>query len=335
MKDVNSMVKIKHLSVYAPNQIITNEMIEHRVNSEKEILREGLLEKVFGIKERRFATSDEQVSDLAVKATLPIFEQIDYEEIDFLIFAAACSDLIEPATSVIIQHKLGLKCPAIDIKNACNSFVSAVQIASSLIESNTYKNILIVNGEKLSNAINYDIKDIEQLKNTVSGYTLGDAGAALVLSKSNDSSGILFQRFMSNGAHWELCTIKGGGSLYPHDVSKLYFEGKTAQLKDVLIDEAKEFLKNAFHESGWSPDDVDHIITHQVSTQTFEVICKEVGIDISKNISIFEHFGNIAAASIPMALHQGIHSNTIKKGDKIAIVGLAAGISASLQLMIW
>lgn len=328
-------VKISAISAYAPERIVSNQEIEERINRKTQYVPEGILDKLFGIQERRFAAKDEQVSDLAAKAAQPIVEQVGRKNIDFLIFAAASADLIEPATSNIVQQKLGLKCPVMDIKNACNSFVSAIQVATAFIQANIYGNVLIVNGEKLSDAINFDIRDADHLQRSLAAFSLGDAGTAALLTASEHTSGFCYQKFMTLGEHWDLCTIQGGGSMFPHDVSKNYFEGKTAELKDVILATANGFVNQCLQENGWQVDEIDHFITHQVSAQTFKIIADATGIPESKMVSVFERFGNTAAASIPLSLHCANSRNLLKKGDKIVILGLAAGISVSVQLMIW
>lgn len=327
-------IAIKDISVYLPERLVGNELIESMVNKNKKYLADGVLQKLFGIKNRRFAKKDEQVSDLACKAAEPILAKIDKSEIDFLIFASACSDLIEPATCNIIQQKLGLTCPAIDIKNACNSFLSAIHTATAFIESGIYKNVLIVNGEKLSDAINFNIKDKEHLQASLAAFSLGDAGAAALITKSTNQKGIVFQKFLTKGKFWDLCTIKGGGSMYPHDTSMNYFQGKTTEMRGIFEKEVKDFAFKCFDEAGWDPSELDHLVTHQVSNHTFDIICNALGVDKKINISVFENFGNTAAASIPLALSHGI-KNKFKTGDKIAILGFAAGISASVQLINW
>lgn len=327
-------VKILDIATYLPKQKVTNEAIEAKINHTKNYLSAGVIEKLFGIKERRFAAAEEMVSDLAAKAAQPILERMDKTEIDFMIFAAACSDLIEPATANIVQQKLGLSCPVMDLKNACNSFVSAIHTATAFIQAGIYKKILIVNGEKLSDAINFNIQNTAHLKRSLSAFSLGDAGtAALIGTAKTTDEGFYFQKFKTSGEHWRLCTIKGGGSMFPHDVSQNYFEGKTAELKTALLSTAFDFLHEAFREARCHPKNIDWLFTHQVSVSTFNVICDAMKIPSAKCVNVFDRFGNTAAASIPLALHHAIQNNWLKKGDNIAILGLAAGVSASLQLM--
>lgn len=328
------MITITHINGYLPDDVVDNASIESRTNRTRRLLPSGSLERLFGIKTRHRARPDEQVSDLACAAALPIVEEVGREEIDFLIFAAACADLIEPATANIVQYKLGLSCPCIDVKNACNSVLSALQVAEGLLSSGAYSNILIVNGEKLSDAIYYDATDRAELQAYLAAYSLGDAGVAMLVSTSTTDRGIVYQRFFNNGQHWPLCTIMGGGSMHPHDMEQYYFRGQTSAMRHIFQQEVTAFLLESFREAAWPVEQIDYLITHQVSAATFDLICAELGICRSKVISIFEQVGNTAAASVPLALEHGAKQHFVT-GDKIAIVGFAAGISASLQLLQW
>lgn len=326
------MVRITALNKYLPERVVKNDELEEIVGHE--FISIGTLNRLFGIKERRFAEKSQQVSDLACEAAKPIVVGQE-EKIDLLIFSAACADLIEPATANIIQTKLGLECPCMDIKNACNSVLSAIHTATAFIESGIYKKILIVSGEKLSDAINLELKDKDQLIRGLASLSLGDGAVALLLEKSADESGFVYQKFMTHGNHWSLCTILGGGSMFPHDVTKNYFEGKTSAMRSVFVEEASPFFNACFDESPWEKDEIDHLITHQVSNGSFQTLSKCINVPMDKNISVFEKYGNVASASVPLALIESVESGKIQKGDKVALIGMAAGISASVQLMIW
>lgn len=322
-------IRISEVSAYLPERVVLNSELEDRVP----LLPKGSLERLFGIRERRFAAPNEQVSDLATAAARPIVDKVGADNIEFLIFAAACADLIEPATCNIVQHKLGLKCPAMDLKNACNSFTSAVMTASSLIRAGICRNVLVVNGEKLSDAIRMDFDDAAQLTRHIAAFSLGDAGAAALVSETK-APGIVFQKFFTDGAHWPLCTIQGGGSMYPHDVSKNYFEGQTAALKDVLAEKVNSFFHQCLKEGGWSVSAIKHIFTHQVSVSSTRLISSMAQVGSAVVEETFPFYGNTAAASIPLAMYHRNQRGELQEGDPIVWLGLAAGVSISVQLMI-
>lgn len=326
---------ISEIEVFLPPRKVSSTEIEERVNRNGKFVPAGSVERMFGVKERRFADEQTQVSDLAANAARKIVEKHGKENIDCLVFASACSDLIEPATANIVQDKLGLSCPSFDVKNACNSFVTALQIAQAFIMAGTYKRILIATGEKLSNSIKFDIRDDDDLKGRLASLSFGDAGSAVLIEAGMNGRGIVFQRFKTSGKHWSLCTIQGGGSMFPFEMDKNYFIGKTSELAEVMFEEGSEFVINCFKDAEWKMESVDHVFTHQVSQRTFEQVAKYFDIPEEKFHKVIGEFGNTASASIPLALNRAAENGSLKKGDKVAIIGLAAGISISVQLLIW
>ena len=120
---------------------------------------------------------------------------------------------------------------------------------------------------------------------------------------SANGCGLYLQKFKTVGKHWELCTIKGGGSMFPFEQDKNYFEGKTSELAKVIITEGYRFLQSCFSEPGWTLSDIDHVITHQVSMKSFEILAANSGFPIHKMIQVCDLYGNIASVSIPLSLH--------------------------------
>jgi acyl-CoA:acyl-CoA alkyltransferase len=326
---------ISEIEIFLPERKVSSEEVEQLVNRNGKFVPAGSVERMFGVKERRYADEKTQVSDLAANAARKIVDKRGKESIDCLVFASACSDLIEPATANIVQDKLGLSCPAFDVKNACNSFVTALQIAQAFIVAGTYRRILIATGEKLSNSIKLEINSDDDLKDRLAALSFGDAGSAVLIEASMNGRGIIFQRFKTSGKHWPLCTIQGGGSMFPFEMDKNFFKGKTSELSEVMFEEGAEFVAGCFQDAGWNMNDADHIFTHQVSERTFEQVAEFFKIPEEKFHKVIEEYGNTASASIPLALHKAALEGKLKKGDKVAIIGLAAGISISVQLMVW
>lgn len=325
---------IVDVDTYFPNRVVDDKTILERINYNSPSIRNGTLERLIATNDRRHAEEGVQVSDLAACAATKILQRNPDIKPDLLIFAAASSDLIEPATANIIQTKLGLECPVMDIKNACNSFVTSMQVASSFIESGVYRHVLIVNGEKLSEVINYNPTDDEHLIQCISSFSLGDAGAA-VLMGARKRARLIFQKFCSWGDNWELSTVKGGGSLAFRDMSQYYFESDSAALNKVMAVRLPDFVSGAFKEAGFRYKDVDHLLTHQTSNTTINKIGKYMGVSSKKWARTYDKYGNIGAATIPVSLTQIIAERKPKEGDLICIIGLAAGISIAVQLIRW
>ena len=331
---LDKKASIKSVSIYLPETQVDNRDLVSRINYDSLAIKNGALERLMGIETRYFASEETQVSDLACMAAEPLLSTQSREEIDLLIFAAASSDLIEPATANIVQSKLGLKCPVMDIKNACNSFLSAIHVASSFVESGTYANVLIVNGEKLSEVINYNPRNDEHLTRCLAAYGLGDAGAAVIIGQGGDGK-LIYQKFSSWGEYWNTCTVAGGGSLAFREADKYYFESDSRELLNAFQSKLFDFTSQCFSEAGWTSDEIDCVITHQVSSSTTKQLADILRIPMYKCVNTFKKYGNTAAATIPIALHDALHSGQLKKGHRLCMVGMAAGISISVQLVEW
>jgi acyl-CoA:acyl-CoA alkyltransferase len=325
---------IKAVAAYLPDNQMQIQSIVNKIRLRHPIVQNGILERLLGENTRYFADTETQVSDLACAAAAKILEKYSMKNIDLLIFAAASSDLIEPATANIVQTKLGLHCPAMDLKNACNSFVSAIQTASAFVEAGYYKNVLIVNGEKLSEVINYHPRDEDHLARCIASYSLGDAGAAMLIG-AGEGSRIMYHNFTSLGEYWNLCTVAGGGSLAFRDQEKYYFESDSQTLKEVFKMKVPEFLRQSLKEANWKMEDIDCLISHQVSGSTMTQLANLLNIPLEKCISTFGFYGNTAAATIPLAIDYALKENKLNKGDKVCLLGMAAGISLSVQLIEW
>lgn len=326
-------VFIEHIDSYLPDHKMTNAAVEQRIRNGGFDMPAGMIEKMIGSETRYYARADEQVSDLAATAARKVLAKCPDRKIDLMIFAAASGDMIEPATANMVQQKLGLQCPAFDLKNACNSVTNAIEVSNALIMSNSYNNILIVCGEKTSDSITYSNIEKDTLKDHFAAYSFGDAGAAILLSATTEDKGFFYHRHHTFGNFWELCRIPGGGSLYPADASKLRFTGDTFGLKNIIYEVAPPFVKECIKEAGITLADIDLIYTHQVSRDTYRMIAETLDYDINKIIQTFHLFGNTAAASVPIALQYAYENNRIKQGDFVMLLGMAAGINISVQLM--
>jgi acyl-CoA:acyl-CoA alkyltransferase len=204
-----------------------------------------------------------------------------------------------------------------------------------LIQSGQYQNVLIVNGEKLQDAIKFEIANPDDLRKHLAAYTLGDAGAAVLLKPSPDESGIVYQKFKTSGQFWDLCTVPGGGSMHPHTHDFNYFEGKTGEMQSIFLSEFGDLFTDCFRDTGWHVSDIKHFFMHQVSLDTFDAVAKHCQLPRERFIHSFTKYGNIAAATIPVNLHEAVEAGHVQKGDKLMFIGLGAGISIGLQLVIW
>lgn len=324
-------IQISAISHYLPENLLTNQELEYELAKQNPHFKTipGILNKTTGIESRLLASHDEYSSTLAAKATLKIFESenINKNDIDLLIYASATQDLIEPATSHIIQDQLGTNAVCFDIKNACNSFLNGLEVATSLL-INGYNKALLVVGEKPSVTCKYSLHDRQDFKNSFAGYTFGDAGAAVLLEKSNNNTrGIFYQKSVSLSKYWSAGTLPGGGTRHPRGDEYTYFSGGGIALKDAFNELGPAFLHNSLQEMQLNYADFSRVFVHQVSMPFLKDFTKIVGLDINQVEITFPKFGNLAAATLPVGVSIALENGRVKTGDKILLIGLAGGIS--------
>jgi len=155
----------------------------------------------------------------------------------------------------------------------------------------------------------------------------------LLLTTTSEDKGFFYQRHQTFGEHWNLCRIEGGGSMFPNDASKLVFCGDTYGLKNVIYEIAPPFVKKCIQEAGISINDIDLICTHQVSKDSYRMVAETLSYDHSKIMQLFHRYGNTAATSVPLAYEQALKEGRLQKGDIVLLLGMAAGINISVQLL--
>jgi acyl-CoA:acyl-CoA alkyltransferase len=303
-------------------------------------INNGLVERLTGVRTRRYRAADEQSSDLAVKAARQAIERADIsvDTIDLIIFAACTQDISEPATANIVQEKLRASSAQVfDVKNACNSFLNGLDVADSHIRAGKSRRALVVSGETLSIGIDWNIKSFDDLKYRLAGLTLGDAGAAVVLEAvpEEEGRGILTTKFRSYGEMWRLATVLGGGSMHHMNPEYGYFFSDSAKLRDAALEFIPSLVEEAFAEIGWGPDDVELACGHQVTKDLVHSLAKLCNVPIEKSMATVIDYGNTAATSIPVALARAYEEGRLKRGTKVMLVGGAAGFSVGVVPFIW
>lgn len=321
---------------FLPERIVTNSEIVEKIEKESDLqINPTSLELITGVKTRRYSEQNWNSSDLATKSVENLLQNIKkdlsyLDDVDLLIFAAASQDLIEPATSAIIQHKLNMNCPTFDIKNACNSFLNALEISDTLIKEAKYKKILIVNGEKPSTSVKFGLKDKLDYKTHFAALSFGDGGAS-VLVERGDKDFLNGSKFVTVGKYWESGTLPGGGTMNPHDLESTYFRGSAKTMMNGFLDFAPYELETFLKLQKKRINDYDCVCIHQPTKEVYDIFVEKSGVKEEKVIKVFDVFGNIAAGSIPIGISMAIENGKIKKGDNILIIGLGGGITFGIM----
>lgn len=327
--------RIEAVGSYLPPRVVTSREIEGRLGSSAE---PGWLEAITGVRTRRYVEPGTTSSDLSVQAIHDLMKRSRHTlgDVDCLIVASVSPDVLEPATANVVQEKLGLTGAGFDVNNACNGFVTALQIADSFIRAGTYRCVLIACGEVASPFIPWHLAaGLETPIQHIGSLTLGDGAGAALVTRSDGLRGVLAMGFLTDPSHWRAATVLGGGTLHPHEPDKHYFMSTPG----VLFEDAEKYVPGLVDETleraGWTRADVELIVGHQVSLTMTRKLTELFSQDIDFAVNTYPDYGNNAAASIPIALHAALRQRRLSPGTRLLLVGCAAGFSAGIVAMEW
>jgi len=327
--------RISGLGVYLPSESRTTAQTEFdlRARNPRLKLATGLIGRMTGVERVHLRPDGWQASDLAVAAA----EHALIESpgpIDLLIFASASQDLIEPATSHIVAAKLGLECPVMDISNACNSVINALQVAEALIASGQYRRVLVASGEQPSHGVRWELRDHEQFIRSFPGYTMSDGGAAVILEATDDSAtGILDSMFVAVSRHWEIGTLPTGGTMNPRSLDHTYFDMDGQGLQQAFLDLGPQPVLDLLERNALTWDDFDLVAIHQVALPYLAPIFERLGVAEGKSVITIADHGNLASVTLPLQLSLARESGMVGPGSLVLLIGLAGGISLGLMVV--
>ncbi|HAI58653.1 MAG TPA: 3-oxoacyl-ACP synthase III [Xanthomonadaceae bacterium] len=301
-------------------------------------IKTDVLRDVAGINARRLwdegKPTAEAATDVARKAIAEA--GIEASKIGILINTSVSRDFLEPSVASIVSGELGLPdtCQNFDVANACLAFINGMDIAGRMIERGEIDYALIVNAEnanvvyeKTIERLNRDGITHDEFRNEFASLTLGCGAAAMVLARRElvpdapqYKGGVT--RAATQWSH--LC--RGNLDRMVTDTRMLLIEGiKLAQLTFLA---AKQAL-------GWAVEEMDEFVIHQISRAHTEAFLKTFGIDPQKVLTIFHEHGNIGPASVPIVLSKLKEMGRLKKGKRIALLGIGSGLNCSMAEVVW
>ena len=323
----------------APIRVSSAEIGERlRPAMERLGIRPGLIEEISGIKARRFWEEGTQPSDAATLAAEKAITMagIDREKIGVLINTSVCRDYLEPSTACLVHGNLGLheRCLNFDIGNACLAFFNGMDVAARMIERGEVEYALIVDGESsrpitestINRLLQPEIEE-EQFRAEFASLTLGSGSAAMVMCR----------RELAPQGHSYLGSVTRAATQF----NKLCYGQMDRMVTDtrVLLTEGLKLATKTFSAArealGWVVGELDQFILHQVSKQHTDSLMKLLGLDPEKIYRIYPEFGNIGPAAVPITLARAVEMGRIKKGDRVALLGIGSGLNCSMAEIVW
>ena len=323
-------IKIVATGSYLPEKVLSNADLEKMVDTSDEWITERT-----GIKERRIAAEDESTSDLCAGAIKDACANagIDPDSLDGVIVGTSTTDTLFPSTACWTQKKLGIKgMAAFDVSAGCSGFLYGMELASSLIVSGTAKRIAVVGGEVMSRVINW--------KDRRTCVLFGDGAGAAILTAGDGKSGVLASNWGADGNLAPILYQPAGGSQQPasHEsvdamAHTVHMEGNTVFKHAVVA--MSGAVSRAVEAAEISGDDIDLFIPHQANMRIMEAARQRAGVPSEKMVNVLPKYGNMSAATIPVALHESNQAGRLKDGDILAMTAFGTGFTWGASILRW
>ena len=304
--------KIIGVGSYLPKNILTNKDLEKSLDTTDEWITSRT-----GIKQRHIVSRHESTSDLALEASLKAISAsgIDKNDIDLIIVATTTPDKVFPSTACILQAKLKVnECPAFDIQAVCSGFIYALSVADNFIKNKSAKNILVVGADSMSKITDY--------KDRSNAILWGDGAGAVILSDSNNE-GILSTHIHSDGNFENLLHVPRKDDLSYEGT----IEMQGSQVFKMAVNTLDKIVDETLSANNLNKKDIDWLVPHQANIRILEATAKKLDMEMSKVIVTIDKHGNTSAASIPLALDQGIRDNKIKPGNLLLMEAFGGGFT--------
>jgi 3-oxoacyl-[acyl-carrier-protein] synthase-3 len=307
---------------YLPEIEISNDQLRRRLAHIPDYVDK--MEVATGILKRWHAPDDWATSDLAVRAARQALERANRkpEDVDLIILGTDSPDFITPATSVVLQDKLGAKnAGTFDVACACASFPTGLAAAAGLIATNASLRTVLVVGAYMMHRL-ADPKD-------PAIFFYGDGAGAAVLEAS-DRPGFISSAMHADGSYHRYWGIYAGGTAEPASEAAVR-DGRTqVQLVKRYPPEINEqgwprIVQRLMNDGAFAISDVDLFIFTQVRKPTIESVMVGLGAPVERAHTIMEEQGYTGSACVGMALHDAIEKRKIRAGGLVVMVGSGVG----------
>lgn len=317
-----------------PSHVLSNRDLEKIVDTSDEWIVSRT-----GIKERRIVEEGTDTSDLVTTAAKKalVQAQISPEQVDALIVGTATPDTVFPSTACWAQPKIGLRrVPVFDVSAACSGFIYGWIVADSLIKTNVANHVLIVGAEVLSRVMNW--------KDRSTCVLFGDGAGAILISKNDETSGsqqgLLASSWGADGSLAQLLWQPAGGTRSPATRASVDSDKHTVHMtgNEVFKHAVKAMQRSVdevLEKAGIKPNDIDLFVPHQANLRIMKATAERSGIPMEKVVQTIDRYGNVSAASIPMALADADAEGRLSRGDLVLSAAFGAGFTWAAALYRW
>lgn len=328
-------VRVAGTGKYVPEIVVTNADLFDRLNFAARGFNTEWIVQRTGIQERRHARPEQATSDLCVEAAKDCFAKTGYgpTDIDLIVLGTFSPDMSFPSTAAIVQDKLKIAAPGIEVEAACAGFMYALVTAAAYVVSGASDRALVIGGDANSRVVSPTDPKIFPL--------FGDGAGAVIIEKGEPHQGILAYSMGADGSGANMLCRPAGGSamaLSPETLAAgkhfMHMDGQG------VYRWAVEILRDTVHDvlaaADLTTDDLALIIPHQANIRIIEQsLNKFLKIPADKVFNNMDRYGNTSAGSIPIALDEALAAGKLRRGELALFSGFGAGLAWGTAVVRW
>ncbi|WP_290656235.1 ketoacyl-ACP synthase III [Anaerovibrio sp.] len=331
MKVKLSNLKISHIASGLPHQIINISEYEKYFN-EKEVKR---IKKSTGVESVHVADESMCTSDYGVILAKRLMKEssLTGDDFDGIVFISQTPDYRVPATSVIMQDRLGLPQSAVafDINYGCSGYVYGLYQAALLVSSGSCQRVLVFTGDTQLRMIHEQDRGNRMVLGDGFAVTVVERGAqTMCFNIHSDGSG--YQYIFMEAGGWRLpksaetaqpVMDKNGHPRWPEYT---YMDG--LEIMNFALSQVPPMVKDTLEYAGWQLDEVGTFAMHQANQLILEFLAKRIGVSLDRMPIELKHMGNTVSASVPLMLSKTHKELVARNGlSKVLICGFGVGLS--------
>ncbi|MBV9925178.1 MAG: ketoacyl-ACP synthase III [Acidobacteria bacterium] len=318
---------------YVPEKVLTNADLSRMLGEDVD----EFVSNVLGIRERHVCADDESTADLATAAARRALEAagLRAEDLDLVVLATDTPEYISPATSVVVQHRLGAsRAGTFDLNCACAGFVTALDTASKyVIADSSYRHVLVVGAYAMSKYLDWTDKKTATI--------FADGAGAVVLRADEERPGFLASKLVAEGSYHDHMGIYAGGTRIPVTENVLR-EGVWQKLRfakkypaEVNTEGWPAIVEDVLKKANLTQDDVSLFLFTQVNLSTIKVVLEKMNLPWERTHTVMGKWGYTGSACIPMVLDDAVREGKLKSGDVFVMCASGGGLNMACAAFRW
>ena len=319
---------------YLPERVVSNSEVAGPLG-----ISPATIERLTGIRERRWAADNQAPSDLAIEASRQALQAAGCEarDVDAIILSTTSPDMAFPSTACLVQRGLGCRgVAAFDVSASCSGFLYGLSMANAMIQSGQAMTCLVVAAEVKSRFV--DPTD------AATAVLFGDGAGAVVVRGADDQSlkgrGVLGIRLHSDGSKHDLIRVPAGGSRLPTSVETVarqehVLRMQGASLFRIAVRRLEQAVQDLLKEFGIRIDELGQVVLHQANGRILSNVAGRLNIPADRLASVIDRYGNTSSASLPIALDAAVRAGRIQADDVVLLGTFGGGLTWATGLVRW